>query len=105
MIIFIIGMFIVGSLAVLSSVIPSRTEVEFTPNATVVAGEAIQPADSDMINTSQQNTGATHYIDAYAFISFLNTYYLHWLFLSGCILMAYGICSVLSYFRIKRKIK
>ena len=87
----IIGAFIVGSICILSSVIPSKLEVE-----QVVNREDIILLDPNASNNEFPETETvTWHMETRGLVPFLNTYYLHWLFIAGGILIIYGIISVL----------
>lgn len=87
----LVGVFIVGSICILSSVIPSRLEVE-----QVINREDIILLDPNASNNEFPETDTvTWYIETKGLVPFLNTYYLHWLFIAGCILIVYGVASVL----------
>ena len=87
----LVGVFIVGGICVLSAIIPSKLEVEQVVNREDIM--FVEPNASN--NEFPETDTVTWYIETKGLVPFLNTYYLHWLFIAGCILIVYGVASVL----------
>lgn len=89
------GFLMIGTLLTLSQIIPSKMKSEqYYPAGEIVV---LNPDGSE--EKTQQGSVQTMYIPVKAFFPFLNTYYLHWVFILGCILLAYGTCSVIYHFK------
>lgn len=87
----LIGVIVVGGICTLSAIVPSKLKVEQVINREDII--LIDPNDS---NTEFPETDTvTWYMETKGLVPFLNTYYLHWLFIAGCILIVYGVTSVL----------
>lgn len=92
----VLGVLIIGTLVTLSQIIPSR--MKFYQNYT--------PADTQIINPDAQQEQPPegtepqrvwHYEEVKSFIPFLNTYYLHWVFAGGCVLIILSIDRFIRY--------
>lgn len=87
----ITGAFIVGIICTLSAIIPSRLATEI-----VVHREDIVLIDPDADMNIPEEDILTSHIETKGLIPFLNTYYLHWIFIGGCVLIIYGVVSAIS---------
>ncbi len=87
----VIGLFITGTLVTLSHFIPSRQK--FVQS---VMPEATTGLDAELAETETRTVYS--YIETTGFLPFLNTYYLHWLFIAGVVCIAVSI-----YFLAKSK--
>lgn len=86
---FVTGILIIGALLTLSQIIPSRLKV----TASNTAHDISYISDEDAADAQESRT-VSYYITVKDFIPFLNTYYLHWLLITGCVC----ICLSVSYF-------
>lgn len=89
------GIVIIGVLVTLSQIISSWTEVE-----QYVAPQEIEMMDQN--GPTEAGRTITTGIRTKGLIPFLNTYYLHWLFVGGVILVGAGIYSLVKSRRQKR---
>ncbi len=87
----VIGLFITGTLVTLSHFIPSRQK--FVQS---VMPEATTGLDAELAETETRTVYS--YIETTGLLPFLNTYYLHWLFIAGVVCIAVSI-----YFLAKSK--
>lgn len=95
------GVLVIGALLTLSQIIPSRMKSEsYYP-----AGEMVFLNPDGGEAQAQEGSVQTSYITVKSFIPFLNTYYLHWAFLLGCMLIVYGVCSLTRHSKIRRNRK
>lgn len=90
-----VGIIIIGVLVTLSQIIPSWMEVE-----QYVAPQEIEMMDPN--GPTEAGRMITMHVQVYSLIPFLNTYYLHWLFVGGFILVGAGIYSLVKSRRQKR---
>lgn len=91
LILMIVGVLIIGTLLTLSQCIPSRMKVDIRRSAVVTV---IPGADTVTENTEEENGDEIvghEYIEVKSFIPFLNTYYLHWLFILGIVCIIFSI--------------
>lgn len=85
----IIGILILGTLLTLSQIVPSRLKVTESNTANDIS----YISDKDATDTKELRT-VYYYITVKEFIPFLNTYYLHWVLVLGCVC----ICLSIFYF-------
>ena len=87
----LIGVIVVGGICTLSAIVPSKLKVEQVINREDIILLDPNASDTEFLETDT----VTWYMETKGLIPFLNTYYLHWLFIAGCILIIYGVTSVL----------
>lgn len=92
----VLGILIIGTLVTLSQIIPSQAEGKRMVQPGEI--EFIYPdALSEEIAMSQEPHMEYFTYETTSFIPFLNTYYLHWVFAGGCILIILSIDRFVRY--------
>lgn len=99
LILMIVGVLIIGTLLTLSQCIPSRMKADIRRSAivTVIPGADIvtENTQEQIEESAEEENGdeiiGHEYIEVKSFIPFLNTYYLHWLFISGIVCIIFSI--------------
>lgn len=98
----VLGVLIIGTLATLSQIIPSQAEYCREVNPDEI--ELLYP-DSETEEEGAWTYGAgtvCSYYETTEFIPFLNTYYLHWVFAGGCLLIILSIDRFVRYNKNKK---
>ncbi|MCM1363680.1 MAG: helix-turn-helix domain-containing protein [Ruminococcus sp.] len=94
----LIGIITIGTLAVLSSIIPSymNSTSEYHPFATSsIFTEGDSASESDTSHNAEEIGYVTKSIEVHYFLPFLSTYHLHWLLILACISIIYGTYRII----------
>lgn len=93
----VLGVLIIGTLVTLSQIIPSQKKyyIEVNPaNIELVYPDIASEEEGKWVYETEKVSG---YYETTSFIPFLNTYYLHWVFAGGCVLIILSIDRFVKY--------